>query len=609
MTFIPDEKIDEIRRQSDIIRIISEYVHLKKTGKNYKGLCPFHSEKTPSFTVNEDKQIFYCFGCHTGGNVITFLMRHENMSFPETVRHLAKRYGIEIPEDERGKGQGARGKSENEVMFSVNQTALEFFIKNLFHDSRGAQTARDYLKKRGLTDDIVREFKIGYAPDSWNSLLDFLRYKKFPLALAEKTGLIIKKQSSTSSTQYYDRFRNRLMFPIMDVQGRVIGFGARTLGSDDAKYLNSPESVLFKKGEVFYGIHQAKAAISKTNSALIVEGYFDLIALHQYGFKNSVATMGTALTENHLRKLRNYAGEVYALFDGDDAGRLAALRGVPLFILEDAKAKIVLVPHGIDPDDLLRKHGKDALEKCIKEAHPFMDFLLEETKKRFDTSSSSGKIGFIVEIGGYLAKLKNDVERNFYIEKTAHLMQVDRDVVKAAVKTAIAAKSHKSENRGVQQTKGMLTDKAVISKKFLGTKLAEETILKILVFYPDLCSQDVRGVIENFKDRTLLEAGKFLMEKIGANTNSKFCPADIIDEISDEDIRQWFLKTSVSDAGDIQENPVRILDDCCRKIISNNIDKEEAKRLLKQVKEADRTGNRNLFEKAARQFIEKKKNL
>lgn len=578
MTFIPDNKIDEIRERADIVQIVSEYVSLKKAGRNHKGLCPFHSEKTPSFTVSEDKQIFYCFGCHAGGDVFAFLMKHENMSFNEVVNHLAKRYGIEIELDSQ---RVKESKSQKEIMFSINHMVSEFFIKNLSQDSKpapagikqgDAQNARDYLKKRGLTDEVIKEFKIGYAPNSWDGVLNFLKYKKSPLDIAEKLGLIIKKND-----RYYDRFRNRLMFPILDVQGRIIGFGARTLGNDDAKYINSPESEIFKKGEVFYGIYQAKASASKQGFVLVVEGYFDLIALHQYGFKNSIATMGTALTEvYHLEKLRPYAKELYPLFDGDDAGRRAALRSIPFFLDKDVKAKIVLIPRGMDPDDLLRKHGKETMEKCIKDAQPFMDFLLDEIKKKFDTSSSRGKIAFIEEAGQYISKVKNNLERDFYIGKIAHAVQVGTDVVLSAViKEMSTAKKHETHIK--------LSSKETISIKELGIKVAEETILKILMTYPNLYNEKISDVINVFRESTLKEIGMFLVKNLNADRTLQI--ADLTKEVSDENMKKWLIKTSVSDNEEIKEHPEKILEDCCRTVITNNVDKEkkeEAKALLKR---------------------------
>ncbi|MBI5892203.1 MAG: toprim domain-containing protein [Deltaproteobacteria bacterium] len=458
-----------------------------------------------------------------------------------------------------------------------------------------------------MTNDIIKEFKIGYAPDSWDGVLNFLKYKKSPLDIAEKVGLIIKKQPTSTSPQsqvpsphYYDRFRNRLMFPILDVQGRIIGFGARTLGNDDAKYINSPESEIFKKGEVFYGIHQAKASASKQGFALVVEGYFDLIALHQFGFKNSVATMGTALTENHLRKLRNYSSEVYALFDGDDAGRRAALRSIPFFLDEGAKAKIVLIPKGMDPDDLLRKHGNAPMGKCINDAQPFMDFLLDETKKKFDTTSSRGKITFIEEVGAYISKMKSDVERNFYIEKTAHLIQVGRDVVASAIKEGSRVKG--------QGSRVMPSNREIISAKTSGVKLAEETIVKILMVYPNLYNENISDVINVFRENALKEIGMLLVKSLNAK-NGMLEIADLINKVSDENIKKWLIKTSMSDNEEIKEHPEKILEDCCRTVITNNVDKEEAKALLKRYQEADKSGDRDMFETAAAQFLEKKKKL
>ncbi|HBO83898.1 MAG TPA: DNA primase [Deltaproteobacteria bacterium] len=599
MAYIPQEKIDEIRERADIVEVISDYVSLKKTGKNYIGLCPFHHEKTPSLTVSEEKQIFYCFGCGTGGNVFSFLIKHENMSFPETAKHLAGKYGIKIPEEERGKGQGgcpmAADKSQKELMFSINQISCDFFLKNLQADSKGAQTARDYLKKRGVTNDVIREFRIGYAADSWDSFSNFLSHKKYPLEAAEKAGLIIKRKDNG----YYDRFRNRLMFPILDIQGRVIGFGGRTLGNDDAKYINSPESDIFKKGEVLYGISYAKSAAAKAGHILIVEGYFDLITLHQYGLKNSAATMGTALTEPHIRKLRNYAGEVYALFDGDEAGKRAAIRSIPLFLDSGTKARIVLIPHGIDPDEILRKHGRELMDRCIKDAKPFMDFLLEETKKRFDTSSSNGKISFLAEMGNYISKIKNSMEKNFYIEKTARVIHVGTDVVISSLQENTQIKINR------QKAKEMPSSSEIISTKGTGTRLAEETILKVLLSHPHLYTEKVGEAIDAFRNSPFKEIGGLFKELLDAGKEPEI--SSMIDTVSDENIKKWLARASVSDNKEIGEEHQRILFDCCKKVITHSIGREEIKALLNKLNEAEKSGDRKMLEAAARELIEKKR--
>ena len=308
---IPKEKIEEVRERASIVQVINEYVPLTKRGHNHVGLCPFHSEKTPSFTVNEEKKIFYCFGCNATGNVITFLMKKDGLAFPEAVRALASRYGIAINESKR------EAPDDREQIYAALKAASAYFT-GVLRASAG-DPAKEYLKARGMTGELAKRFHIGYATDKWDGLFNFLKKNGIGAEAACKAGLLVKKDKGPG---YYDRFRNRVIFPITDVRGRIIGFGGRALDEKSLpKYLNSPESPVFKKGETLFGLYQAKEAVSKEGYVLVVEGYFDLVALHTHGFLNSVATMGTALTTDHIRTLKGYTSSIYALFDSDEAGK------------------------------------------------------------------------------------------------------------------------------------------------------------------------------------------------------------------------------------------------------------------------------------------------
>ncbi|MBE7415901.1 MAG: DNA primase, partial [Deltaproteobacteria bacterium] len=337
---IPKDKIEEIRERASIVQVVSEYVPLTKRGANHLGLCPFHSEKTPSFTVSEEKKIFYCFGCNATGNVITFLMKKEGLAFPDAVRSLAARYGITISESVR---PGAPDKRE--AVYSALKAASEYFLAEL-RTSEGAR-AREYLKGRGLTGELAKSFMIGFAPDRWDGLTGHLKRKGVDTDAALSAGLIVKREKSTG---HYDRFRGRVVFPITDTRGRIIGFGGRTMDDKvQPKYLNSPESPVFRKGETLFGLSQAREAIQKEGSVIVVEGYFDLVALVKHGFNNSVATMGTALTAEHVRLLKGYTASIYCLFDADEAGKKAAIRGLDLFLNEDVACRAVLLDKGKDP--------------------------------------------------------------------------------------------------------------------------------------------------------------------------------------------------------------------------------------------------------------------
>ncbi|MGZ3596708.1 MAG: DNA primase, partial [Syntrophales bacterium] len=324
---IAPDKIEEVKRRADIVDLVSEYVTLKKGGKNFLGLCPFHKEKTPSFTVNRDKQIFYCFGCGEGGNVLTFLMKMSEMSFPEAVRHLAGKTGVIIPERILTRQEKESSSVRNEVSH-INKMAAAYFAKNLF--SQAGKEARDYLRKRGIQDDVIKEFGLGYALDGWRHLRDYFEKASISLKLVEQSGLVIPKANGGGS--FYDRFRGRLIFPIEDVGGSVIAFGGRIIGSGEPKYLNTSESPVYIKGRNLYGLNRTKEDIRKKGYAILVEGYFDLITLWASGVRNVIATLGTALTREHVDLMRRYTSHVAVVFDPDEAGKKALTRSIELFL-------------------------------------------------------------------------------------------------------------------------------------------------------------------------------------------------------------------------------------------------------------------------------------
>lgn len=349
---IPDEILDEIRRLCNIVNIIGEYISLEKRGKNYLGLCPFHSEKTPSFSVSEEKQLYYCFGCGAAGNVFGFVMKMEGLTFPEAVRFLARRVGVHIPSPERLLRQE---KSLEEKLIAASELAARFFCYNLDKTESGKK-AKEYLRKRGITADTSEFFKLGYAPRGWDNFLKAAQREGFPPEVLLKAGLV----SSREGGGYYDRFRDRLMFPICNHTGRVVGFGGRALpwgDKDSPKYLNSPETPVFNKSSMLYGFHLARSYIRSAQSAIIVEGYTDVIAAYQAGFKNVVASLGTSLTDSQGKLLRSQAKEILIAYDADAAGRSATWRGFNLLQDLGCAVKVVELPADSDPDSFIRQNG------------------------------------------------------------------------------------------------------------------------------------------------------------------------------------------------------------------------------------------------------------
>src|SRR4030043_538703 len=378
--FLSEDKVSEIRDRSSILEVVSDYLTLKKAGKNYRGLCPFHSDKTPSFMINEEKQIFHCLGCGEGGDVFTFLMKVGHFSFPQAVEELAKRYGVKLPSREPSPAQ-KKEMAKREVLFQINQMASEYF-HDLLTKRREGEEGRRYLSQRGMNQEVISEYRLGYSTDRWDGLVRHLQEKKVSLELAWELGLISPKKKvrdsalregrRLDSTSWYDVFRGRILFPIFDLHQRVVGFGGRVIREGEPKYLNSPESSIYHKGEILYGLQGARRYATEKDRVTIVEGYFDLLTLHQCGLKHSVATLGTALTPQHIRTLKRYTKNMITVFDADPAGVQASLRSIPLFLEEEAVGRMTLLPKGEDPDGFIRKGNLEDFKKRVDGAVPLI---------------------------------------------------------------------------------------------------------------------------------------------------------------------------------------------------------------------------------------------
>ncbi|WP_304132179.1 DNA primase, partial [Ignavibacterium album] len=364
---ISESKIEEIRNAANIVDVVSEYVQLRKRGRNYIGLCPFHSEKTPSFTVSDEKQIYHCFGCHNGGNVFKFLMEYKKISFIEAVQELAEQFGIELNYDD----SVPEGQSEQEILFDINTEVARYFSNNLLNDGEG-QIARDYFQKRNIKVQTMRAFGLGYALNGWENLVSFLKQKNIDLEKALQLGLIGRNKDG----RVYDKLAGRIIFPIFSPNGRVVAFAGRKLREDDTggKYINSPESIIYVKGRILYGLSFAKDEIRKLDKAIIVEGYMDLISLYQAGIKNVVAVSGTALTDDQAQLLSRYTKNVVLLFDADTAGISASMRSIEILLRKDFDVKIATLPSGEDPDSFVNKYGKDEFEEVIKRSENFLEY-------------------------------------------------------------------------------------------------------------------------------------------------------------------------------------------------------------------------------------------
>ncbi|MEJ2690691.1 MAG: DNA primase [Deltaproteobacteria bacterium] len=412
-----ESAVQEVKEAADIIAIIGERVNLIKSGINYKGLCPFHSEKTPSFTVNPARQSYYCFGCGEGGDVFSFLMKYDNISFPEALQEVARRYNIILPE-KKGRAADQALAQKRLALQAINSSAASCYHDFLLGDP-AAREARNYLAHRGMTKEIIEEFVLGFAPDNWDFISRQLR--KYPAAQLKEAGLVIEKKGGG----HYDRFRRRILFPIFDINGKVVGFGGRIVGEGQPKYLNTDRTLLFDKGRTLFGLYQNKDAIRRQKQCLVVEGNFDLLALAASGIRNVIAPLGTALTAQHVRKLKGYADEVILLFDGDNAGLKAAMRAVPLFLDELIEARVAILPKDHDPDTFVRQFGKDGLLSHLETARPLAEFCFAELVKKHGTSLG-GKARIVKDLGQLIASLDDlHLQRTIFINHFSEKLHIE----------------------------------------------------------------------------------------------------------------------------------------------------------------------------------------
>lgn len=464
---IPDDKVREVRERATIVDIVSDYVGLKKSGVNYLGLCPFHSEKTPSFNVNPVKGIYHCFGCGVGGDVVSFVMRMEGLTFPEAVRFLARRVGVIIPERPLTASE-KRQVDEKDQLFELHELASRFYERVLLKEP-GGEPCRQYLKRRGVDAETARAYRLGFAPEGWDALARYLDKIKVPMEAAEKAGLVRKRERGG----YYDGFRNRLLFPICDIQGRPIGFGGRVLDDSLPKYLNSPESAVYRKSDVLFGLSLGKQAIREKGAAFIVEGYFDHLAMFRAGVRNAAATCGTALTGGHLKILRRFADRAYILFDADSAGRKATLRAMEIFLEEGFPAHVVQMPSGEDPDSYLATYGIDSFLQLVDAALPVFEFFFRDVCRQTDIGSVEGKVAVLDEVTPRLRKISDDVERDLYVREIARFLAIEENDVRRKM------------GHGTSQSKPPVPRR----KPGRGNIGPEEMLLSLMGKYPQVARQ------------------------------------------------------------------------------------------------------------------------
>ncbi len=515
----PREVIDEVRLQNDIVEVISQYVPLKQKGSSYFGLCPFHNEKTASFSVNSEKQFYYCFGCGAAGNVFSFLMEMENCDFPEAMKRLADRAHITLPEPEKN-AQAIAAEQLKQRLFDIHTTAGRFFYDCLQSDE--GKEARAYLQKRQMDPRIARKFGIGYSPDRYDVLFKHLKEKGFSVSDILKTGLVLENKDGKG---YHDRFRGRLMFPIFDVQGRVVGFGGRILAKGEPKYLNSPETILFSKSRNLYGLNFAKAA--RKRELILVEGYMDMLSIYQAGFHNVVASLGTAFNQEHARTLNRFADDVILLYDSDEAGTNAALRAIPVLVKNGFRVKVTQVPDGKDPDEFIKAKGAAEFSKLLVNAVHYISFEIACIQRKYNLKNLEHRVRFATEAAEILAKLDSEIERNVYLGEVSRVTGVEEEAIRSEIGKLMRKEEEAFQKEAERRQQNLKTYSIEGRKTEKGLMEAQRSLL----YY---CAQH-QGVYDILK--TILEEDDFTEEVfrrafgyIGElwSTSGHVFPADLV---------------------------------------------------------------------------------
>jgi DNA primase len=533
-SFEQKDAVQRVKDAAQILDIIGECVSLKRAGANMKGLCPFHAEKTPSFVVNPARQSFHCFGCGEGGDVFSFMMKYYNLTFPETLKQLAQRYQVTLPE-RHFSAEDQEKAEKRQMLFDVNERAARMYHEYLLQHTGGAQ-ARDYLQKREIAGDVITAFQLGYAPVGWDFLSNKVARSSIPLAEAEEAGLLVRKERG----RFYDRFRDRILCPIFELTGRIVGFGGRILGEGEPKYLNTPETLIFDKSRILFGLFQHRDAIRKSRQAVVVEGNFDLLALASYGVDNVVAPLGTALTQNQIRLLKGYADEVILLFDGDEAGVKAAMRSVPLFLAEQVAARVAMLPAMHDPDSYIRAHGKEGLLKYLQSARPILEFAFEHLRDKHGMSMT-GKGKILEELEPLIqASGSSPFQQSVLISEFSNKLGLDPDQVMQGFK---AASRKKGRDRPGGVHVGPAKDKATKINMPLPRKQAQ--LLEFLIFYPRYLKRFLEAGIEEIllenRARTILHT----LQELAAE-HAVFGPEQLMENLPEGPERSYVSRLLIA---------------------------------------------------------------
>ena len=519
--YYPEELVEEVRTRNDIVDVISGYVKLQKKGSNYFGLCPFHNEKSPSFSVSPQKQMYYCFGCGAGGNTITFVMEYENFTFPEALKLLADRAGVRLPEVEYSKEEREKADKRSELL-KINKAAANYFYYQL-HQPQG-KYGYAYFKKRELTEETIRRFGLGYANKTSSDLYQYLRSKGYRDEILRDSGLVTVEERGT-----HDKFWNRVMFPIMDVNSRVVGFGGRVLGDGEPKYLNSPETLVFDKSRNLYGLNYAR--ISREKYMLVCEGYMDVIALHQAGFSNTVASLGTALTTQHAILLKRYTEQVILTYDSDGAGEKAALRAIPILKEVGISTKVLNMKPYKDPDEFIKNLGAEAFRQRIHEAQNSFLYEIDVLKKNYQLEDPEQKTRFYHEVAKKLLEFEEELERDNYIQAVAREYRIPYENLRRLVNRlgTMPGVASKAVNRQVESKREVERKK----EKDDGNLRAQRLLLTWLIERPELYDR-IQGILtaEDFVEPLYHRAAELVFAGYQQN---KVNPAEILNHFINEE--------------------------------------------------------------------------
>lgn len=586
-----DRIVEQVQMANDIIDVVSGYIPLKRAGRNFKACCPFHQEKTPSFMVSPDKQIFHCFGCGAGGDVFSFLMKYEQLTFPEALQRLAERAHIKLPERKTG---STESRSEKDSLYQVYQEAAQFYYQNLMKSPAGKR-AREYLSGRKFGSAEAERFKLGYASSGWQELYDHLKQKNFAEKILFQSGLIARSQKNG---QPFDLFRDRVMFPIFNANGKVIALGGRIMGQGEPKYLNSPESAIFRKRRELYGLHAAKRASALAGGIrriMIVEGYLDCIRLHMNGFENAVATLGTSLTEEHVQILKRYADEAIVVFDGDKAGEQASLRGLDIFLEQGMNVKVLGMPKGEDPDSLIQTRGRETMETLLSESQDVFDFKLGVLLKRYDRADSMGLLKITGEFLDSFIKIQNQVLLDRYLKKLA----LNLGVAEASLREELKKLQNKYKRR---PEAGTVMNESISRGLPSHKEPNHERLLASLIFQNPRYLGQLKQTFPDFSFsgdqlQALTQHLETYLGEVGVN---QYQFVRLMARIQDDQLKSYAAALT-AEGLDHEPDRDRAFQDCLSKLREENR-QSKLKSLQREIAKAEQKGDQALIAKAVKVY-------